>query len=81
MTIICAEKMKRGDERQTNWGTVHWNTYGQVPRKCCEEEEISKRIESESQGVCRGCVAGMVGFLTLLSQDKNTAVNSTAKAS
>lgn len=61
--LLVQKKRKRGmRDSQTKWGTGQWNTYGQLPRKCCEKEEISKRIKSESQEVCCGCALVWLGW-------------------
>lgn len=77
MTITEYSKNGKGGMRDSlmKWGTGQWNTYGQLPRKCCEKEEISKRIESESQEVCCGFPLVLLGwclsFFTLLSHYVN----------
>lgn len=80
---ISTEKREGGmRDSLKKWGTEQWNTYSQLPRKCCEKEEISKRIESESQAVCSGYALVWLGwclsFFTLLSHYVNTAVESTS---
>lgn len=65
--LLCTKHHRQAkctvqQQQRHKWGTGQWNTYGQLPRKCCEEEEISKWIESESQEVRGGFALVLLGW-------------------
>lgn len=83
---ISTEKRERGGGR---WGTARRDEGqgSEIPMVKFQgnavKEEISKRIESESQEVCCGCALVCLGwclsfFFTLLSRCVNTAIDCAA---
>lgn len=52
-TTSVSEEKQEGAVRKTRGGTEQWSTYGHVPRKRWEEEEMNNRVKGESQRVLR----------------------------